>query len=171
VKLSRVLQSQGFGSRRSCIQRIQAGEVSVNGEICTDPEAAFEPTDLQLGMDGETWVYREKVYLALNKPPGYECSHQPVHHPSVFSLLPAPLVQRGVQCVGRLDQDTTGLLLITDDGAFIHRATSPSRHIGKVYEVGCKHPLDDTQLARLPGSCGCISLHARRIAMCANDHR
>ena len=149
LKLARVLQTQGFGTRRRCIERVRAGEVSVNGQVCIDPEAVFEPTDLHLHIDGETWLYREKAYLALYKPAGYECSHQPIHHPSVFTLLPAPLLQRGVQCVGRLDQDTTGLLLLTDDGAFIHRATSPARNIGKVYAVTCKHPVDEAQLAAL----------------------
>lgn len=149
LKLSRVLQSQGVGTRRICIERVKAGEVSVNGAACVNPDTVFDTANLHFTVDGETWQYREKVYLALHKPAGYECSHQPLHHPSVFSLLPAPLLQRGVQCVGRLDQDTTGLLLFTDDGAFIHRATSPARHIGKVYEVRCKHPVDETQLAAL----------------------
>lgn len=149
LKLARLLQSQGMGTRRSCIARIQAGEVSVNDSVCTNPDAQFDTLDLQFSIAGETWQYREKAYIAMHKPAGYECSHQPLHHPSVFSLLPVPLRERGVQCVGRLDQDTTGLLLMTDDGGFIHRATSPAKNIGKVYEVRCKHPVDDTQVARL----------------------
>ncbi len=138
-----------MGTRRICIERVKAGEVSVNGAVCVSPDALFDTTDLQFTVAGETWQYREKIYLALHKPAGYECSHQPLHHPSIFSLLPAPLLQRGVQCVGRLDQDTTGLLLFTDDGAFIHRVTSPAKHMDKVYEVHCKHPVDETQLAAL----------------------
>lgn len=138
-----------MGTRRSCIAQIKAGEVSVNGSICLNPDALFDTENLQFGIAGDTWLYREKVYLALHKPAGYECSHQPVHHPSVFTLLPVPLRERGVQCVGRLDQDTTGLLLMTDDGGFIHRATSPARHIGKVYQVQCKHPVDDAQMMQL----------------------
>ena len=149
LKLARLLQSQGMGTRRNCVARIKAGEVSVNGSVCTHPDAQFDITDLQFSLDGETWLYRDKVYIALHKPAGYECSHQPLHHPSVFSLLPAYLLARGAQCVGRLDQDTTGLLLFTDDGGFIHRATSPAKNIGKVYEVRCKHPVDDAQLASL----------------------
>lgn len=149
AKLARILQTQGFGTRRTCIERVIAGEVSVNGELCTQPDALFDTADLQFSVDGQTWQYREKIYLALHKPPGYECSHQPVHHPSVFGLLPEPLRQRGVQCVGRLDQDTTGLLLFSDDGGFIHRATSPNKHIGKVYQVSCKHPVDESQIAAL----------------------
>jgi 16S rRNA pseudouridine516 synthase len=85
----------------------------------------------------------------LHKPAGYECSQKPRHHPSVMSLLPAPLRTRGVQPVGRLDEDTTGLLLFTDDGALIHRLTSPKHHVAKVYEVGTKHPIADSQLAQL----------------------
>lgn len=149
LKLSRLLQSQGLGTRRSCIASIKAGEVSVNGTICVNPDAVFGTANLQFSVAGEIWQYREKAYIALHKPAGYECSHQPLHHPSVFSLLPAPLRERGVQCVGRLDQDTTGLLLFTDDGGFIHRATSPAKNIGKVYEVRCKHPLEDAQLSSL----------------------
>ncbi len=149
LKLARLLQSQGMGTRRSCTARVQAGEVSVNGVVCTNPDAVFDASGLQFSIGSETWQYREKVYIALHKPAGYECSHQPLHHPSVFSLLSAPLLQRGVQCVGRLDQDTTGLLLFTDDGGFIHRATSPAQHIGKTYAVRCKHPLEDAQLASL----------------------
>ena len=149
LKLARLLQSQGMGTRRSCIAQIQAGEVSVNGILCLNPDAQFDTENLQFSIAGENWLYREKVYLALHKPAGYECSQQPIHHPSVFTLLPAPLRKRGVQCVGRLDQDTTGLLLMSDDGGFIHRATSPNRHIGKAYQVQCKHPVDDAHMAQL----------------------
>jgi 16S rRNA pseudouridine516 synthase len=67
----------------------------------------------------------------------------------VYSLLPAPLRRRDVQSVGRLDEDTTGLLLLTDDGELIHRWTSPKRHLPKVYEVGCKHPVTPEQVQRL----------------------
>ena len=75
----------------------------------------------------------------LHKPPGYECSRSPRDHLGVLSLLPEPLRRRGVQPVGRLDQDTTGLLLLTDDGTLIHRLTSPKHHVPKVYEVTTKH--------------------------------
>jgi 16S rRNA pseudouridine516 synthase len=76
-------------------------------------------------------------------------------HPSIYTLLPGPLRTRGggaaagVQAVGRLDQDTTGLLILSDDGKFIHRLTSPRHHVPKVYEVTVKHPLDEQQVQRL----------------------
>jgi 16S rRNA pseudouridine516 synthase len=149
VKLFRALQSQGFGTRRECIARVRHGEVEVNGVVCDDPEAEVDPAGLLLTLDGTTWPYRDKAYLMLNKPAGYECSRQPIHNPSVFSLLPTPLLQRGVQCVGRLDQDTTGLLLFSDDGAFIHRMISPKKGVPKLYRVNCRHPLSEDMLQAL----------------------
>ena len=149
MKLSRILQSQGFGSRKGCVARVRAGAVAVNGVVCDDPEAEFNTNGLQLTLDGTTWTYREKAYVLMHKPAGYECSHHPSHHPSVFSLLPPPLLQRGVQCVGRLDQDTTGLLLFSDDGQFIHRMISPRKGIAKMYRATCAEPVTDAMLEAL----------------------
>ena len=155
MDLERILFSQGFGSRRQCRALIADGRVSIAGapcghtadaamDIASDTLALFE-----FQVDGTTWRYREKAYLALNKPPGYECSRDPQHHLSVFHLLPPQLTERGVQCVGRLDQDTTGLLLLSDDGAFVHAFTSPKRKVPKVYLATTRHPLDDAQLSAL----------------------
>jgi len=149
MKLYRVLQSQGFGSRKACVAQVRAGTVAVNGAVCDDPEAEVETAGLELTLDGVAWRYREKAYVLMNKPAGYECSHRPSHHPSVFSLLPPPLPQRGVQCVGRLDQDTTGLLLFSDDGQFIHRMTSPRKGVAKVYRAACAAPVSDAMLEAL----------------------
>ena len=149
MKLYRALQSQGFGSRKGCVARVRAGAVVVNGVVCDNPETEVEPAQLELTLDGVTWPYREKAYVLMHKPTGYECSHHPSHHPSVFALLPPPLLQRGVQCVGRLDQDTTGLLLFSDDGQFIHRMTSPKKGVAKVYRAVCADPLSDAMLAAL----------------------
>jgi 16S rRNA pseudouridine516 synthase len=149
MKLYRALQSQGFGSRKGCVARVRAGAVAVNGVVCDDPEAEVETAGLELTLDGVTWTYREKAYVLLHKPAGYECSHHPSHHPSVFSLLPPPLLQRGVQCVGRLDQDTTGMLLFSDDGQFIHRMISPRKGIAKVYRATCADLVTDAMLDAL----------------------
>ena len=149
MKLYRVLQSQGFGSRKGCVAQVRAGTVAVNGAVCDDPEAEFNTNGLELTLDGATWTYREKAYVLMHKPAGYECSHHPSHHPSVFALLPPPLLQRGVQCVGRLDQDTTGLLLFSDDGHFIHRMISPRKGIAKMYRATCAEPVTDAMLEAL----------------------
>ncbi|MBS0434103.1 MAG: 16S rRNA pseudouridine(516) synthase [Proteobacteria bacterium] len=147
--LAQVLFSQGFGTRRECESLVAAGFVSLAGEVCDDPWHEVDPEGLEFGVQGQRWPYREKALVMLHKPAGYECSQKPKHHPSVLSLLPAPLRTRGVQPVGRLDEDTTGLLLLTDDGALIHRLTSPRHHVPKVYEVHCKHAVDAAQLAAL----------------------
>ena len=151
MKLYRALQSQGFGSRKGCVARVRAGAVAVNGVVCDDPEAEVDTDGLELTLDGVTWRYREKAYVAMHKPAGYECSHHPRHHPSVFALLPPALVARGLQCVGRLDQDTTGLLLFSDDGQFIHRMISPKKGVAKVYRAVCAEAVSDAMLAALRG--------------------
>ena len=95
------------------------------------------------------WPYHAKALLLLHKPAGYECSQRPRHHPNVLSLLPPPLRTRGVQPVGRLDADTTGVLLLTDDGTLIPRLTSPKHHVPKVYEVQCRHAIEPRQVEQL----------------------
>jgi 16S rRNA pseudouridine516 synthase len=133
--------------------------VSVRGVVVEDPEAAMadlvapelaaQPALWTFVVDGREWPYRERAVVMLNKPSGYECSLKPRHHPSVMSLLPTPLRLRGLQPIGRLDEDTTGLLLLTDDGELNHRLTSPKWHADKVYHVSCKHELADDVTARL----------------------
>lgn len=147
--LERVLQSQGFGSRGDCRHLIRAGRVTVGDTLVTDPFLEVATEGLAFAVDGAAWRYRAHVYVMLHKPAGYECSRSPKHHPGVLSLLPAPLVRRGVQPVGRLDEDTTGLLLLSDDGAFIHRLISPRRKVPKVYAVSTKHPVTTGQVDAL----------------------
>jgi 16S rRNA pseudouridine516 synthase len=149
LPLERIIQNQGFGARKFCRIMIRNNEVTVNGEPCDDPNAEFDLENLSYTVAGESWDYREKSYLMLHKPSNYECSHKTQHHPTIYSLLPHPLVVRDVQCIGRLDEDTTGLILISDDGKFIHRMSSPKHKVPKVYAVTCKHPVDDEQIAHM----------------------
>jgi 16S rRNA pseudouridine516 synthase len=149
VKLSQVLFSQGFGARRECEGLVYAGLVSVGGVVIEEPSHEVAPEGLLFTVEGQTWAYHAKALIVMNKPAGFECSKKPKHHPSVYNLLPAQFKRRDMQTIGRLDEDTTGLLLFTDDGTLIHRWTSPKHHVPKVYEAGCKHPLDESQVARL----------------------
>jgi 16S rRNA pseudouridine516 synthase len=149
MQLSQILFSQGFGTRRLCAGLIQRGEVTVAGQVVDDPRADFATEGLEFVVAGRPWTFHAQALVLLHKPAGYECSQKPRHHPSVLSLLPPPLRTRGVQPVGRLDEDTTGLLLLTDDGVLIHRLTSPKHLVPKVYEVSTKHPVVETQVARL----------------------
>lgn len=149
MDLESILFKQGFGSRRQCRSLIAEGRVAVAGSVCTDADADFPLDDLTFEVDGTPWGYRERAYVMLNKPAGYECSREPQHHLSVFGLLPAQLTTRGVQCVGRLDEDTTGLLLLSDDGQFVHAYTSPKRKVPKTYVATTRHALDERQLQAL----------------------
>ncbi|NBD19685.1 pseudouridine synthase [Aquabacterium fontiphilum] len=147
--LDQILFAQGFGARRTCEGLILHGLVQVNGEVVDDPDAVFPEDGLVLSVEGQPWVTHVRALVMLHKPPGYECSLKPGAWPGVHNLLPAPLRQRGLQPVGRLDQDTTGLLLMTDDGPLLHKLTSPKHHVPKVYEVTCKHPVTQAMCDKL----------------------
>lgn len=137
VTLERLLQSQGFGARKLCCSLVRSGAVLVNGAVCENPDEVFDTDDLHFeveGFDG-VWPYCQHAYVMLNKPIGYECSRAPKHHPGVLSLLPDPLRLRDVQPVGRLDVETSGLLLLTDDGQCIHVLTSPRHAVPKIYRA------------------------------------
>ncbi|BEV72817.1 MULTISPECIES: pseudouridine synthase [unclassified Paludibacterium] len=151
MELIKFLQQQGLGSRKVCRQLVRDGRVSLDGRCVTDPDLALDPDAIgQLCIDDEVReILHFPLYVLLNKPGDVEVSHQPQHYPSVFSLLPPSLQQAGLAAVGRLDADTTGLLLLTTDGQFVHALTSPRRHVAKRYRVTLKHPLTDEMLDRL----------------------
>ena len=171
-----LLYSQGFGTRRICLGLIEQGrvEVLVHGawQVLQDPGASIEPeAGMPFRVLGQPWVYHRLAYLVLHKPAGTECSHKPGRWPSIYSLLPDPLRARptagavqGVQAVGRLDQDTTGLLLLSDDGAFIHRMASPKHHVPKVYQVRTAQALEPSVPQRLLQG---VSLHGERAPVAA----
>jgi 16S rRNA pseudouridine516 synthase len=147
--LGQILFAQGFGTRRDCDALVRCGEVAVEGRVVVDPGERFVADRLTLTVQGQPWQCHEQALVMLNKPSGYECSTRPSGWPSVLLLLPAPLRRRGLQPVGRLDQDTTGLLLLTDDGSLIHRLSSPKHKVPKVYELATDRPVDPAQVGRL----------------------
>lgn len=149
MRLEQILFTQGLGTRHECRGLIVNGHVTINQTVVEDPQSDFDVNGLVFSVDGVNWPYVEKAIIAMNKPTGYECSRKPLHHPSVLSLLPAPLRNRGVQPVGRLDEDTTGLLILTDDGALIHRLTHPKKHVSKIYRVTAKHAMTQEMFGRL----------------------
>ena len=164
MQLQELLYSQGFGTRRVCAGLVQQGLVKIglpeSAETlvqCTDSAQQVEPEEgWRFQVQGVDWEYHARAYVMLHKPAGTECSQKPSTYPSIYSLLPPPLRQRpvksavqGVQAVGRLDQDTTGLLLLSDDGQFIHRMSSPKRHVPKVYQITAKHEVTEAQVQQL----------------------
>jgi 16S rRNA pseudouridine516 synthase len=156
LTLDRILQSQGFGTRKWCAELIADGEVSIAGKVIRDSRVAIEADGLEFAVYGEVWTYRAHVYIALNKPANFECSRKASHHPGVLTLLPEQFTRRDVQPVGRLDHDTTGLLLMSDDGPFIHKQSSPKHHVPKVYVATTHDPVTPELVAHLLGG---VKLH------------
>lgn len=164
MQIERILHTQGFGTRKECRALVRAGLVRIAGTDVEDPFVDFPTDGLVLEVDGEHWPWRERAYLMLHKPQGFECSQKPQFHRSIYTLLPEPLLRRGVQSVGRLDEDTTGLLLFSDDGQFIHVWSSGKKRIPKVYEVTTKHPVDAALIGRLLAG---VELHDELIPVTA----
>lgn len=149
MKAEDILFSQGFGTRRECRNLIISGGFSSHGRTIEDPDEEIDVRDLNFEVNSIVWSFREKALIAMNKPSHYECSRKPIHHPSVLSLLPHPLRNRGVQPVGRLDEDTTGLLILTDDGKLLHKLTHPKNKLLKLYRVTTKHEISQKQVQDL----------------------
>jgi 16S rRNA pseudouridine516 synthase len=161
MQIQELLFSQGFGTRRICQGLVEQGHVRFQSNVeWMPPIDPWEEIDTFEGMPfevmGKSWQYWTRAYVLLHKPAGTECSQKPSSWPSIYTLLPSPLRQRpqksaiqGVQAVGRLDQDTTGMLLLTDDGAFIHRLSSPKHHVPKVYDITTENVLTQKALDQL----------------------
>jgi 16S rRNA pseudouridine516 synthase len=145
-----LLFTQGFGTRHECTGLIVQGDFGFQGQALTDPFLELVVSEgADYSVKGEAWNFHTKGYIAMHKPSGFECSKKPLHHPSVYALMPTPLRVRDMQAVGRLDEDTTGLLLFSDDGQFIHKVTSPKHKAAKIYVVTLKHPGTAQQVAEL----------------------
>lgn len=134
-RLDQLLANLGYCSRREARSWIEAGRVTVRGEVAGDPgvKAAAEA----VRVDGEPLDHPEGLLLLLHKPLGLVCSHDEREGPNVYSLLPPRWRARNPQVtsVGRLDKDTSGLLLLTDQTALVHRLTSPKHKVPKVYRA------------------------------------
>jgi 16S rRNA pseudouridine516 synthase len=134
-RIDQLLASLGYGSRSEVRGWVEAGRVTVKGIPATDPGARVEPGDVRI--DGDPPDHPGEILIMLNKPPGRVCSHDSSEGPSVYGLLPERWQRRNppVTSVGRLDKDTTGLLLLTDISQLVHRLTSPKHKVPKVYRV------------------------------------
>ncbi len=148
-RLQKLLARAGLGSRRSCEELIRAGRVAVNGNKVDELGAKAAP-DADIRVDGRrVEIPQDRVYIVINKPPGYVTTrHDPQGRPTVMDLVPAELRKR-VFPVGRLDQDSTGLLLLTDDGDLTQRLLHPKHHIAKEYLADVEGVPSETHLRRL----------------------
>ena len=140
-RLDKILSGAGFGSRSDAKMLIRSGAVICDGIVVKAPEKKYIAEIIDIEVNGAAINYRRRVYLMMHKPGGVICATYDPHHTTVIDLLPDSYRNRNLFPVGRLDIDTTGLLLITDDGDLAHRLLSPKKHVEKEYEaVLDKHP-------------------------------
>ena len=134
-RLDQLLANLGYCSRRDAREWIRSGRVTVNGKVEKDFGAKAHPATVQL--DGEPLDHPDGLLLLVHKPLGLVCSHDAREGPNVYSLLPPRWRERNpvVTSVGRLDKDTSGLLLLTDQSELVHRLTSPKHKVPKVYHA------------------------------------
>ncbi len=134
MRLDKLLAHLNCGSRKEVQAMIRAGRVCVDGAAETDPAAKVDPDAALIALDGQIQRYRAQRYYMLNKPAGVITASRDERHSTVLDLFPEE-ERRGLFAVGRLDKDTEGLLIVTDDGALSHALMSPARHVAKVYEA------------------------------------
>lgn len=149
LRLDRLLANLGYGSRREVTMFIKDGDVSVNGTTVRDPNAKVSASDVRLG--GETLDHVDGVLVMLHKPLDVVCSHEPSEGTRAYDLLPPHWEYRKprVESIGRLDKDTTGLLVLTDDHQLLHRLTSPKHHVVKRYEAVLTTPCEPALVDQL----------------------
>ncbi|MBR5331555.1 MAG: rRNA pseudouridine synthase [Akkermansia sp.] len=147
MRVDALLSRFGYCSRREVAQWLKRGRVTRNGVVVKSPNEKAEPHEVL--VDGEPVEFPDGLYVALHKPLGCTCSHREAGE-LVYDLLPEQWMRRNpaVNTVGRLDKETSGLLLLTDDGAFEHAQTSPKRHVPKVYAFTTSSPVPPEAVAQ-----------------------
>lgn len=146
--LDRVLSKAGVGSRVEATRWVRAGRVQVNGRVIRDPDYWVDLERDRVRLDGKSLRARERIYLLLYKPAGYLTTYRdPQGRPTVYDLVAD--IGTFLSPVGRLDLDTSGLLLMTNDNQFAERVTNPDSHVPKTYLVKASTRLTDDQLQRL----------------------
>ena len=146
LRLDKYLADCGAGTRSEVKKILKAGRVTVDGAVCLKPETKVSPEDSEICLDGKRLSYKPFAYYLLHKPAGVITATEDPRHRTVMDLLTG-VTDRDLAPVGRLDIDTEGLLLITNDGALAHRLLSPKHHVDKTYYARISgHPGDETVL-------------------------
>lgn len=148
-RLDKLLSSTGLWSRKEVKDLVRQGRVLAEGVPVRRPEEKYDPMTDRIQVDGETVDCAPFVYVMMNKPAGLLSATEDKNQKTVLDLLPQHLRRRGLFPVGRLDKDTTGLLLLTDDGPLAHELLSPKKHVDKVYLARVEGRVDASDTAAL----------------------
>lgn len=146
IRLDKFVSDCGVATRREIKQMVKAGRISVNGEVAKTPDIKLDPETSVVTLDGNILKYEKFHYYMLNKPAGVLSATDDGKQKTVIDLLSSEMQKMGLFPVGRLDKDTTGLLIITDDGDFAHRVISPKSEIVKVYNACTESPVNDADV-------------------------
>lgn len=146
MRLDQFLSAQNMGSRKEVSKEIRRGLALVNGETVYSPDRRICPGTDAVRFKGREILYRQYLYIMMNKPAGVLSASRDRKSRTVLDLVPPPLNRRGLFPAGRLDKDTTGLLIITDDGDFAHRMLSPKKHVYKRYEAELLRPVTEEDI-------------------------
>lgn len=148
MRLDKFLGDQNIGTRKQIKEYIKNGRCSVNGVVATKSDIHINEKEDEISFDGVTLTYQKFHYYMLNKPEGVVSATYDGQNTTVIDLLKDENI-KNLSPVGRLDIDTVGLLLLTDDGNLIHRMLSPKKHVDKVYEVHIRKPLSEEDIKKL----------------------
>jgi len=148
MRLDKYLAKCGQGTRSEVKKYIRAGKVAVQGTVVKDAGLIIDADTAQVTVAGKPMAYRDNYYLMLNKPAGVISATQDRLHPTVLGLLPQEYGHLDLFPVGRLDKDTQGLMLLTDDGALAHRLLSPKKHVPKTYRARILGHVDAADIER-----------------------
>ena len=145
-RIDKIISEQTNYSRKEIKKLISKKLVLVNNEVVKNPEDKYDETSIVVNVDGKDIKIKEHIYLLLNKPKGYVSATEDKNDKTVLDLVPEEYKVRELFPAGRLDKDTTGLMLITDDGVFSHNILSPRKHVKKIYEVTLDIPVTDEMI-------------------------
>lgn len=148
-RLDKILASQGTLSRKEVKEMIRKGRIALNGAVIKDSSVKIDENKDIVSVDGVELVLKKHIYIMLNKPQGVVSASESDTDKTVVDLVPDELFRKGIFPAGRLDKDTTGFVLITDDGDFAHRILLPKNHIFKTYIAELEHRLSQSDIASL----------------------
>ena len=146
IRLDKIIADSGIASRKEAKELVKAGRVKVNGLIASSAEAKYDTQSCCVLVDGQPIDYSRFRYIMMNKPNGVLSATEDAGQETVIDLLPENLRKQELFPVGRLDKDTTGLLLLTNDGGFSHSIITPKRHVPKVYRAAVTGVLDESDI-------------------------
>lgn len=149
MRLDKMITSTGIATRSQVTRAARAGQITLNGKAVRHADTQVDPDNDLVFFAGQPVIYRRYTYIMLNKPDGYVSATTDDRFPVVTALLPQELQNIGLFPCGRLDKNTLGLMLLTNNGELAHKLLLPRMHVAKTYAFACKFPLNADDLAQL----------------------